>query len=308
MSLAVAWDSLDRAGWESLFAQALRSALVQSWAWGEAKREEEGWRPRRALVSLDGRPVALAQVLEKRKAGLVRLGRLNRGPVWLGEPDESLKRAVLGAVCRPWRVWRGAALALAPELADGLAPPAFARRRAAPAWASAWLELGPPAEEIRRRLDGKWRNMLNGAERAGLEVEDGPALLPWMLERHAAQMADKGFDATPPALVAGLGRHAARPDDLLVLRAVAQGVPVGGLLVVRHGACATYLIGWSDAEGRKRRATHFLLWQAVRALKERGVERLDLGGIDAALTPGIAAFKRGMNGTEYRLAGEFVVL
>ena len=30
------------------------------------------------------------------------------------------------------------------------------------------------------------------------------------------------------------------------------------------------------------------------------------GGIDDKLTPGIAAFKRGMNGEEYRLAGEFM--
>jgi lipid II:glycine glycyltransferase (peptidoglycan interpeptide bridge formation enzyme) len=128
-----------------------------------------------------------------------------------------------------------------------------------------------------------------------------------MLERYRSLLTERGFGATPPELVQSLADHAFRPDDMLVLRAVAEtGEVVAGILVARHGDAATYLIGWNGDEGRKRKANNALLWAAMVDLPRRGVRFLDLGGIDDRLTPGIAAFKRGINGEEYRLAGEFV--
>ena len=306
MGLTLAWDRLDRAAWEDLFATAPRSTLVQGWAWGEVKRAA-GWTPRRAVIARDGTPVALAQVLEKR-LGPVRLARLNRGPVWLaGAEDPALRLAAVALVRRRWRLWRAAALALAPELPAGTSLK-LARRRGADPWRSAWLDLTEPAEVLRKRLDGKWRNMLNAAERAGLTLESGPEHLPWLLDNYRALLAERGFAATPPEQIEALAAHAYRPDDLLVLRARAGDEAVAGILLARHGGCATYLIGWSGEAGRKTKATNFLLWRAVGELAGRGVTALDLGGIDDRLTPGVAAFKRGMNGAEYCLAGEFIAL
>ncbi|MBC7952365.1 MAG: GNAT family N-acetyltransferase [Rhodospirillaceae bacterium] len=309
MRVEIAWDRLDRAGWEKLFADAGRSALLQSWAYGEAKAELEGWHPRRAIISLDGHPVALAQVLEKRLGGVVRVGRLNRGPVWLRAVSDDEVRLVLAALRAKWRCWRLGALFLAPELPLGRAAlMAGFRPRKAPLWCSAWLDLSVDGASLRKRLDGKWRNMLAGAEKAGLAVEvsiHGPAL-DWLMERYRALMADKSFTGTPPAMIDALARHA--PDDVLVLRALAEGEAVAGILLVRHGASATYLVGWNGDAGRRLKANNFLLWQAVETLQRQGCRWFDLGGIDDVLTPGIAAFKRGMKGEEYTLAGEFLGL
>ncbi|KIL97709.1 FemAB family protein [Paramagnetospirillum magnetotacticum MS-1] len=306
MSPVVTWDGMTREEWETAFASAGRSTLVQSWAYGEAKRAEGGWVPRRAVISQEGKLVALAQVLEKRIGGLVRVGRLNRGPVWLAELSLDQKLAVIAALRSPWRVWRLGALSLAPELSEGSAVPGFFARKA-DHWCSAWVDLSFGAEVLRKRLDGKWRNMLNASERAGLTIEASPDLLPWMLDRYRSLLAERGFGATPPELVQALADQAFRPDDLLVLRAVAEsGEAVAGILTARHGDAATYLIGWNGDEGRKRKANNALLWAAMVELPRRGVRFLDLGGIDDRLTPGIAAFKRGINGEEYRLAGEFL--
>ncbi|MDO8607367.1 MAG: GNAT family N-acetyltransferase [Phaeospirillum sp.] len=304
MSLRVEWNLLERDPWETLFASAGRSSLVQSWAYGEAKRAVEGWRPQRAVISWAGQPVALAQVLEKRIGGLIRVGRLNRGPVWLREMSTNDRLAVIEALRSRWRWFKLAALSLAPELPEGTVVPGF-RRRAADSWCSAWLDLSLAPEILRKRLDGKWRNMLSASEKAALVVEATPTALPWLLDRYCELMRDKGFGATPPALVEALATHSHRPDDLLVLRAHAETEAVAGILIVRHGNAATYLIGWNGDEGRKRKANNRLLWEAVVELQRRGVRWFDLGGIDDKLTPGIAAFKRGMNGDEYRLAGEF---
>jgi lipid II:glycine glycyltransferase (peptidoglycan interpeptide bridge formation enzyme) len=47
------------------------------------------------------------------------------------------------------------------------------------------------------------------------------------------------------------------------------------------------------------------LWQAIVYLKQAGLDCFDLGGVDQELTPGIAAFKLGMNGRRYELLGEY---
>lgn len=304
MTLLVQWDMTARDEWETLFAAAGRSTLVQSWAYGEAKRAAEGWRPHRAVVSWAGQPVALAQVLEKRLAGLVRVGRLNRGPVWLRAMTEADKLVVIEALAKRWRWFNLGALSLAPELPEGSVVPGF-RRRGGPPWCSAWLDLSQPPEALRKQLDGKWRNMLNASEKASLLVEASPDFLGWMLSRYCELLEDKGFGATPPALVEALAAQAYRPDDMLVLKASSGHDPVAGILLARHGDAATYLIGWNGDAGRKLKANNRLLWEAVVELPRRGVRWLDLGGIDDKLTPGIATFKRGMNGEEYRLAGEF---
>lgn len=314
MALDLAWNSLDRAAWEALFEAAGRTALLQSWAWGEAKAAGEGWRPHRGVLTEAGTPVGLVQVLEKPIAGLARVARLNRGPVWLVPAAPIRVVEALALIGRRWRWWRGGALFLAPELAAdqaGALAPLGLRKRSAPAWGSAWLDLSEPAEALRKRLDGKWRNMLVGAEKAGLavEVSAAPALLDWLLARYETLMRDKAFTGTPPALIRQLAERAWRPDDLLVLRALTpDGEAVGGILLVRHGACATYLVGWTGEDGRRFKANNFLLWQAVTTLAERGCRWFDLGGIDEVLTPSIAAFKRGMKGEDYRLAGEYLML
>ncbi|MBR9973703.1 lipid II:glycine glycyltransferase FemX [Magnetospirillum sulfuroxidans] len=308
--LDISFDSLTRPQWEDLFAQAGQSALVQSWAYGEAKRAE-GWTPRRLLIHQDGKPLALAQVLEKRVAGLARIARLNRGPVWLGPLALEDQLAIITALRRPWRLWRAAALFIAPELEQDHASRLGLIRRKAPCWGSAWIDLTQPLDVLRKRLDGKWRNMLVGAEKAGLSADISATAETrlWLMGHYAALMRDKHFTGMPSAQITALAQSLCRPEDLLVIRALTpEDEAVGGILLARHGTSATYLVGWNGDMGRKLKANNFLLWQAIVTLQAQGCRWLDLGGIDAALTPGIAAFKRGMKGQEYCLAGEFLSL
>jgi lipid II:glycine glycyltransferase (peptidoglycan interpeptide bridge formation enzyme) len=313
MTLSLRWDTLDRPSWEALFATAGRTPLTQSWAYGEAKRAE-GWRVRRALLVKDETPLALAQVLERRIAGLLRVGRLNRGPVWLAPPEREELCFALRGLAAPWRPWRGGVFLCAPELGAEAAPLLASlgfRRRGAPAWCSAWLNLAPEPEQLRRQLDGKWRNMLVGAEKAGLSVDISHQAesLDWLMEQYRTLMADKGFGGAPPSLIARLRENAHAPGDLTVLRALTPtGEAVGGILLARHGDTATYLVGWNGDAGRRMKAGNLLLWTAMLFLRGQGCRLLDLGGIDEVLTPGIAAFKRGMKGEEYLLAGEFLRL
>ena len=311
MTVGLDWIT-DRPDWEALMVAAGRSSLVQSWAWGEAKAEVEGWRPRRAVLSEGSHPLAAFQVLEKGR-GPLRLARINRGPFWLGgELSDRTRLDALRAASRPWRWYRGAALLIAPDLAEtqvGLVDALGWRRRGDGFWQSAWLDLTAEAAALRKGLAGKWRNCLVGAEKAGLTVDTltGIAGLDWLLPRYRAMMDDKGFSGIDPALLMALAGHGGA-DDLLLLRARSGEEDASAVLVCRHGAAATYLIGWNAEAGRRSRANYLLLWRAVLDLQAAGCRWFDLGGIDAVATPGVAAFKRGLGGEDFRLAGEFLSL
>jgi lipid II:glycine glycyltransferase (peptidoglycan interpeptide bridge formation enzyme) len=93
----------------------------------------------------------------------------------------------------------------------------------------------------------------------------------------------------------------------MALVAVDDSEPVAGVMLLRHGASATYEVGYASARGRALRATHLLLWRAAELLASRGVRWLDLGGVATDRSPGIARFKLGMGGTVATLPGTFLV-
>lgn len=311
MRAGLEWIS-NRDSYDALLHGAERSNLLQSWAWGEAKAEIEGWRPRRAVIAYGSVALAVVQVLEKR-VGLARVARINRGPLFVhADLTAEAKIEALRALRRQWRWWRGSALLMAPEMSEaevGMLRAVGLRPRSAPLWRSAWIDLWRSEDELRKALNGKWRNMLVNAEKAGLDVAVTAAAagIDWLMPRYEAMMADKGFAAIPPALLGALARHS-DGNDLLTLSARQGGEDASAVLVARHGAAATYLIGWNSDLGRKTRGNHLLLWRAMLELKDRGCRWLDLGGIDEQLTPGVASFKRGLNGEGYTLAGEWLSL
>lgn len=312
MSVTINW-TVSRDTYGALLAQAGQSNLLQSWAWGEAKAEAEHWHPRRAILALSGAPIAVVQIFEKR-LGPLRLARLNRGPLWLSpEISDPTKAAALLALRDCWRWWKAGVLLSAPELPDSAAgwlPGLGFRPRPAPLWHSAWVDLRHDETALRKALNGKWRNMLVNAEKSALAVDalTGAHGVDWLLPHYRAMMVEKNFAGVSPPMLDALARHLDQPENLLTLRARAEGEDASAVLIACHGAAATYLIGWNGETGRRLRGNYLLLWRAMLDLKARGIHWLDLGGIDATLTPGVAAFKHGLNGTDYTLAGEYLSL
>lgn len=299
----------DRGEWDALFGRVAAPAIVQSWAYGDAKAAS-GWCVERLVFEHSGRPVAICQILVRRLLGLPLAARINRGPLFLAAvPDEAEVRGVYRALRRRWRFGRRGVLLLAPGVADAEAHRAWLRvegfrPRGAAGWCSAVVDLRLRADVLRAQLLPSWRTHLNGAGRSSLvfEASTEPAVVEWMLARHREHMDDKGFAGTPPDFLRALQRAA--PEDFIVCRALLDGQPLAGMIVFRFARSAEYFVGWFGPEARRKKAGNFLLWHAAVAMQAAGCERFDLGGYSSS--DGYGRFKQGMRGSEYRLAGEWL--
>ena len=310
--LNIVWNDCTPAQWADWVAQCKCSNILQTWAYGDAKCTAEGWRVNRAVFYSGDEPVALVQVLEKRMAKLLKVHRINRGPLLLRPLSAAEERALWTQLGELGSLWRGKVLAVAPELVLSgraliLLDKLGFRQFSPVATESVWVDLAPELEDLRKSINGKWRNMLVSAEKAGiaLEIGGGDELFDWMIAKYESLMEAKNFRGVGVGLLRALHKKAGPTEKLIVLRALHEGEAVAGICVARHGCAATYLLGWNGDAGRSLKANQFLLWQAIRHLKEAGAQWFDLGGISEESSPSITAFKLGLNGERYELVGEY---
>jgi lipid II:glycine glycyltransferase (peptidoglycan interpeptide bridge formation enzyme) len=299
----------ERGRWEALFAQVAFPHFTQAWCYGEGKHAQ-GWSIERLVLQDEHGPVAICQVLIRRVLGLRLVSRINRGPLFLQrDPAPELQANVFAALRQRWRYLHRGLLLIAPALplddaSSGLLVTAGFRQRRPGGWGSALIDLQPSLEEIRTSVASTWRNRLNAAIKAGVQVRvrQDPEAFDWMLECHAENMSRKGFVGPEVAFVRAMIDD--DPKSFWVLQACLGSEPCAGILVARFGAHAeTYLCPTSDA-GRKANAHNLLYWTAIAEMKSAGCRALDVGGYTT--TGKYGAFKRGMKGIEYRQTGEWL--
>lgn len=309
--LSVEWDAAPRQAWHEWLTIIGKSNLLQSWAYGEAKKNAEGWKVKRAVFRYSGNPVAMVQVLEKRIAGILKLRRINRGPLFFPSASVDERMSVLDNLLRYGNWLEGKVQTIAPELslngpnlATLICNGVFSPHPRS--WTSIWLNIEPELSHIRAKLTGKWRSKLVVSEKNNMKVEisSSEEIMRWMIQRYEENMYLKDFEGIRLPLLKELYRNSADDSLLIICRAEIDDKYIAGICVACHGNAATYLVGWSGADGRSLKANHFLLWNAIQYLREKQIRWLDLGGIDEEATPGITEFKFGLGGEVYELVGE----
>ncbi|GAA6187267.1 GNAT family N-acetyltransferase [Litorivita sp. NS0012-18] len=249
---------------------------------------------RAALIRENGAVIGRAQVMLRHfpLAGMV--GYMPRGPVWCSAPARETAIAALRAMPRSLRS-EGTACRLWICNAEGDAPAAaLSRIGYLPVITPqhvAEIDLDEDQDRRLARQSGKWRNRLRHAQGRELHITHRPlstARDGWLLAAETVQQGAKGYRALPVSFAAHY------PTDLTRLfLAERKGEVIAAMLVLRHGAAASYHIGWSSSAGKSASAHNLLLWQASNWLARKGVRRFDLGTLDTQAAAGLARFKLG---------------
>jgi len=286
-------------------------SLMQTWEYAEAKVATGPWKSFRAIVR-DGEEIVAAvqgtmRPLPVAGGGLVWI---NRGPILMNDSVrfDSVLEAIAG-----WSERRGWYVRIAPPLSkgvlseDGLTSVGF-RRTQTGGWCSSAVDLNLTADDLRSRLEQKWRNQLNKAIRDGVTVDCSTSkeVFDGYVGEYSETVKRKGFETTVTRdfLVA---LEAALPEDrkLIVFVASHQRQALGSGLIAVYGHTAEYLAGSISDKGRQLNAGNALLWAAMIEMQRRGFRRFDVGGMHPERTPkGIYAFKASLRGTPYCLENE----
>ena len=226
-----------------------------------------------------------------------------------------------------------------PDFSDATEAGVDRLHRVMTGYATVMMDIADEPELLRERLPGSWKNRLQVAERSALKVErvgSKPSQYQWLLDRDAAMQQKKGYESLPMNFVpvyqsvsrngtysegsAGVPtaspkgarsprKSAGRVEDaLFTVRADRDGEPVAAMMFLRHGSVATYQVGWSDPLKRLPGAHNLLLWNAMLQLRQSGIRRMDLGGVNTGRSAGVARFKIGTGGKVVVLAGTYLAL
>ncbi len=305
-------QTVDLQQWNNLCQRCLQFNLLQSWEYGEAKKQQ-GWQPLRFAVYQDDQVIAIVQVLTKAIGPIGFVARINRGPIFLDNKIslESV-RGTFECLNKQSFKRRWLYLSISPELppqaefADELRKLGYTQRPAA-AWGSLILDLQPSQEQLFRNLQNPWPKNLRRTEHAELVLKEETAEqgLETLLERYREMQTQMKFTGIPDVLLRELGKQKSSTWDVRILHAVKNDQVIASLLNIGSQNLCTPLIAWADPGAREFRGNNFVYWHSFLKYKYLGFRWYDMGGLNSETPEGIATFKKGMGGQAYTLIGEW---
>lgn len=283
-----ALDVTDPGDWDKGIGQSEGAHPLQCWAWGEARRADSVGVVRVAVYEA-GRARGFAQILVRQKAGY-RIGWIPGGPML--DPGADADR-VLRTMLH-----RAASAGVRMSIAQPYLP-----MRAGWTFPSAtrpqtfWLDLLQPLDVLEKNLHKEWRRgELQFVRKGGNVIDDtSDEALEDFVVQYAALVSRKAFERYGDEgfirrVWASFRQFGSPFAGVHVFKAIISGKCAASAIVLRAGATAHFAWGASDYEMRNTRANEGLQWGIVRHLRELGLRRYDLGGVDANRNPGVFEF------------------
>lgn len=311
MNCVIEWNTYTRIQWNNLLKKCHHATLLQSYYYAQAIREIHKQGVRHGLIKIDGIEAGIVQVQEVKLFGQAIHGiSIDRGPLWFdgfGKADhlnvfaETLNSQFPNRFGRKRRVIY--------EFFDKkhlLNFKNWKKINKSKEYKTFFINISKEIDNLRGNLKKNWRNVLNKAEKNNLsiEIDEKLSTLGALLQNYLHDRMEKRYAGASPKFLASLSKFAAMNKQCFILNAVEDGETIASILIYMHGNGATYQVGWTTPYGREKGASHLLLWQAIKILKERGITEFDLGGHNDD-TEGLYTFKKGLGGQEIALIGSY---
>ena len=281
--------------------------IPQDWLYGKIKSKFEGGLVKKYnIYTPDETCIGFVQAWIKTICKIPIAVRINRGPL-LREPYNKVENAV--EVLHRLKERIPIPFFWAPNLAfssDNVVSILQSKWRwwNRHGYSSGVLNLHQSEEDIRKGLNSKWRNQLKSAEKGGFTVQKCNKEYEDFLKLYLSDQKAKGYKGIPENILKSLFEEKNSPLNIYYILNISEEI-VAFDIIYKQNKWAHYLIGWNSKEGRKNNLNNFLLYFIAIDLKNDGIEKFDLGGIDYIYTEDIAKFKMGMNPECYQLMGEF---
>lgn len=306
-------DRVTDAEWSHLIDLFDDANLYQTAAYGGVRWGAKNLS--RIVLRRDGEVRAIAQLRIVRPTPLkFGIAYLRWGPLWERrgcETDPEVAVGMARAIEAEYVTRRKLCLRIIPNAFAGTARATafqsafsgFERQTAQPGntYRTFVLDLSPPLEELRSRLDKKWRNQLNRAEKNGLTVTAGDGVDEYRVfcQIYSEMRKRKSFDTTVNEQEFERIQEALPASHRMrVLLCWEKGTLVTGLVASAMGNSAIYLLGATSDAGLNAKGAYLLQWTLIGWLRERGILWYDLGGIDPEANPGVYHFKKGFSGVD----------
>jgi lipid II:glycine glycyltransferase (peptidoglycan interpeptide bridge formation enzyme) len=299
--------------WTEILAQFDDANFYQTWAYGAVRW---GARHLSHFVLRRGGEVVAAAQLRIAKLPLLPAGiaYLRWGPLCQRHGsvlDPTIVRETLTGLVDEYVRRRGLTLQIIPNAylgdprgtvySDAMRLAGLQPNPAVSSYRTIVVSLRESPEVMRKRLDQKWRNQLNGAEKNNLTLEVSSSLDAYreFVSLYDEMWRRKKFETSVDVGEFGRMQSALTgPSRMLIFLVQKDDQAIGALVCSLQGDTAIYLLGATNDRARELKAAYFLHWQAMLWIKKLGAQWYDLGGVDPDANPGGYHFKSGFGGAE----------
>jgi lipid II:glycine glycyltransferase (peptidoglycan interpeptide bridge formation enzyme) len=316
----VEFDGIEKSRWTGLLQQFDDASIYQTWSYG-AVRWGEG-KLSHMVIKQGDEVIGMAQAVIKTLAfGKIGIAYIPWGPLWCRKGIESNVvrfRLIMRALIEEYSERKGLVLRITPvvianetnQINEVLESEGYELSQVAAVYRTLLLDLSPSLGELRKRLNPKWRNKLNGAEKNSLNILEGSGteLYDIFLKLQKEMLERKEY--IPGVDYGEFGRiqkDLPQPLKMRIFVCEYSGEPVACVICSAIGDRGIYLLGATGNKGMDLKGSYLLQWRVIEWLKGQGYHWYDLGGINPERNPGVYQFKAGLSGKDISHIGQFEV-
>jgi lipid II:glycine glycyltransferase (peptidoglycan interpeptide bridge formation enzyme) len=307
-------DTLTAEKWTEILVQFRDACLYQSWSYGAVRW---GANNLAHLILWKGDQVAAAAQIRIMCFPLVGgIAYVTWGPLWKrkGQPDNpEVLCEMFRALRKEFAERRKFFLRVLPSDEDTDSESLVARIAqrgftwSKTSYQTIVMDLTLSPDELRKSMRNTWRQTLQKAERAGVEVEEGTSveLFRECLEVYDQMHGRKGF-AAGVDMSEYAGIQADLPDSLKMRISVCrlEGKVVAALAWSVIGETGIPMLAATGDQALKMNALHYLYWNMIQRMKDQGCTAMNMGGINKEENKGGYVWKSGLSGKRGREVGQ----
>jgi lipid II:glycine glycyltransferase (peptidoglycan interpeptide bridge formation enzyme) len=312
-------DRMSKDQWSELLPEFDDATIYQTWSYGAVRWGERNLS-HLVLKRNDGITGAAQIIIRKMPCLGAGVAYIPWGPLWKKSGSNQKVenfQYLLRCLQDEYVSRRGLMLKICPHIVENdgsheisavINEEGFKKDASLPSYRSILVDLTAPLLDIRKKLDQKWRNQLNRAEKNNLEIIEGndDRLYSTFLNLQGQMIDRKKYN--PGVDYSEFGEIQRGLPDSLKMRIIIckyGGEPVTATIGSAIGNTGIYLLGATGDKGLQLKGAYLSQWLMIQWMKEKGCHWYDLGGIDPENNPGVYHFKSGLSGIDIHHIGQF---